>query len=82
MLTSCTSIKLLVISVDPGRAQDRAPTQLTCSGVALCPPWGYRSNSIYALVQDMSILRVGNAHRQSKTTVNIDSNNYDRSRSN
>jgi hypothetical protein len=53
-LTSCTSIKILVISVDLGRAQDHAPTQLTCRGAVLCPPWGYRSNSIYELVQDVS----------------------------
>jgi hypothetical protein len=25
-LTACTSTKKLVISIDPGRAQDRAPT--------------------------------------------------------
>jgi hypothetical protein len=29
------SIKILVISVDLGRAQDRAPIQLTCRGVAV-----------------------------------------------
>jgi taurine dioxygenase len=28
----------LVLSVDPGRAQDHAPTQLACRGVVLCPP--------------------------------------------
>jgi hypothetical protein len=31
-LKSCISIKILVISVDLGRAQDRAPTQLNCRG--------------------------------------------------
>ncbi len=57
-------MKILVISVDQGRAHfGHAPTQLTCRGAALlalsvaemCPPWGYRSKSIYELVQDVSI---------------------------
>jgi hypothetical protein len=44
--------KILVLSVDLGRVQDRAPTQLNVRGAALC------SNSIYGLVQAVSLITI------------------------
>jgi hypothetical protein len=69
-LTSCTSLNILLLSVDPGylqaaflcggnprikKRQDRGtPTQLTCRGAPCGYPQIYAFTSPYVLVQDMS----------------------------
>ena len=55
LLTSCTSLKILVMSVDLGRAQGRAPSA-TCRGATLWPPWVDLRNNVYALVQDLNLI--------------------------
>ena len=54
LLISCTSMKILVISVDRG-GHKTAPLQVNCVGRGLVPALNYCSTSLYLLVQDVRL---------------------------